>query len=108
MCNRLQRSYMLQLFTQNLPHQTPNALLGAVSAVNNRFEEAIAAAKAYDKAAVYLYGASAITNFGLEACLAGKWGSRRAKRILHMHTIIKRDQQHCWFVQIEDVVTCSW
>ncbi|WIA42176.1 hypothetical protein OEZ86_009440 [Tetradesmus obliquus] len=35
-----------------------------------RFEDAITAARAYDKAAVYLYGASAITNFGLEACLA--------------------------------------
>lgn len=35
-----------------------------------RFQDAVAAAKAYDKAAVYLYGANAITNFGLEACLA--------------------------------------
>lgn len=33
-----------------------------------RFEDDVAAAKAYDKAAVYLYGSNAITNFGLEAC----------------------------------------
>jgi hypothetical protein len=30
-----------------------------------RYEDDITAAKAYDKAAVYLYGANAITNFGL-------------------------------------------
>lgn len=30
-----------------------------------RYEDDISAAKAYDKAAVYLYGANAITNFGL-------------------------------------------
>lgn len=35
-----------------------------------RFEDDISAAKAYDKAAVYLYGANAITNFGLEAVQA--------------------------------------
>eukprot|EP00775_Hariotina_reticulata_P002096 gene2096-2414_t len=33
-----------------------------------RFEDDVAAAKAYDKAAVYLYGANAITNFGIQAC----------------------------------------
>jgi hypothetical protein len=33
-----------------------------------RFEEEVAAAKAYDKAAVHLYGRNACTNFGLEAC----------------------------------------
>jgi hypothetical protein len=51
---------------------TSSSIDGCLCAGTNRFEEAIAAAKAYDKAAVYLYGASAITNFGLEACLAGK------------------------------------
>jgi hypothetical protein len=33
--------------------------------VTGRYEDDITAAKAYDKAAVYLYGANAITNFGL-------------------------------------------
>lgn len=46
-----------------------------------RFEDAITAAKAYDKAAVYLYGASAITNFGLEACLAGGSESHHLQRV---------------------------
>jgi hypothetical protein len=36
--------------------------------LTGRFEDDITAAKAYDKAAVYLYGSNAITNFGLEAC----------------------------------------
>lgn len=35
-----------------------------------RYEDDLTAAKAYDKSAYYLYGANAITNFGLEACLA--------------------------------------
>ncbi|WIA43767.1 hypothetical protein OEZ86_010190 [Tetradesmus obliquus] len=32
------------------------------------YYDRMAAAKAYDKAAVFLYGASAITNFGIAAC----------------------------------------
>lgn len=39
-----------------------------------RFQDAITAAKAYDKAAVYLYGVSAITNFGIDACLSDPTG----------------------------------
>jgi hypothetical protein len=35
-----------------------------------RYADEFSAAKAYDKAAVYLYSRSAITNFGLEACKA--------------------------------------
>eukprot|EP00878_Enallax_costatus_P000920 GHUV01001050.1.p1 GENE.GHUV01001050.1~~GHUV01001050.1.p1 ORF type:complete len:558 (+),score=158.89 GHUV01001050.1:159-1676(+) len=35
-----------------------------------RFDDDITAARAYDKAAVYLYGTNAITNFPLEVCLA--------------------------------------
>jgi hypothetical protein len=60
-CHKTQPSYTLQFFTSS--NRFPDC---------TRFEEAIAAAKAYDKAAVYLYGASAITNFGLEACLSGE------------------------------------
>lgn len=48
---------MIQLPTQI------TSMLGA-----GRFDEDVAAAKAYDKAAVFLYGSNAITNFGLEAC----------------------------------------
>ncbi|KAF6260191.1 hypothetical protein COO60DRAFT_914794 [Scenedesmus sp. NREL 46B-D3] len=34
-----------------------------------RYEDEASAAGAYDKAAVFLYGTSAITNFGLDSCL---------------------------------------
>lgn len=37
--------------------------------IAGRYADDVAAAKAYDKAAVYLYGSQAITNFGLQACL---------------------------------------
>jgi hypothetical protein len=33
-----------------------------------QIEEELLAARAYDKASMWLYGARAITNFGLEAC----------------------------------------
>lgn len=51
--------------SQQLPH---NPCIRGMLA--GRFEDDITAAKAYDKAAVYLYGVNAITNFGLEACQA--------------------------------------
>jgi hypothetical protein len=34
-----------------------------------RYEDELTAAKAYDKAAMYLYGSNAVTNFGLQECL---------------------------------------
>lgn len=49
-----------------LPHNTnttPCALLAG------RFPDETEAARAYDKAAVHLYGRNAITNFGLEDCM---------------------------------------
>lgn len=35
--------------------------------ISGRYTDEVEAAKAYDKAAYYLYGDAAITNFGLEA-----------------------------------------
>jgi hypothetical protein len=43
----------------------PFTLPALLLLLTGRYEDDITAAKAYDKAAVYLYGANAITNFGL-------------------------------------------
>jgi hypothetical protein len=45
--------------------QAPLTASGLRLPVSGRYEDDVTAAKAYDKAAVYLYGANAITNFGL-------------------------------------------
>jgi hypothetical protein len=103
-CNAAISRYVQQYSAQHPPHQAPTAL----SAVT-RFEEAIAAAKAYDKAAVYLYGASAITNFGLEACLAGKYreeGDKTDPTQALWHKQLHQQPGSC--VQIAEMATCRW
>ncbi|WIA43776.1 hypothetical protein OEZ86_010199 [Tetradesmus obliquus] len=64
-----------------------------------RYEDEGEAAKAYDKAAVYLYGAGAVTNFGLAACQEDPTEVSdfivQAKANSHLKMPGWRRQQHC-------------
>ncbi|WIA31290.1 hypothetical protein OEZ86_002192 [Tetradesmus obliquus] len=57
-----------------------------------RFSDEIEAAKAYDAAAYYLYGDSAITNFGLESCRAGNIEAAKGEELMQPSEC--KEQQH--------------
>lgn len=64
---------------------------------SGRFEDDVTAARAYDKAAVYLYGMNAITNFPLEACLADHTEVRQSVmlcEVFHAHRAIDEILAH--------------
>lgn len=71
---RLANRHAVVLFRATQQPQHSNACTNThitfVMLCAGRYTDEFSAVKAYDKAAVYLYGRSAITNFGLEACKA--------------------------------------
>lgn len=69
----------------------------AVSVCAGRYEDEVTAAKAYDKAVVCLYGGNAITNFGLEQCLADPTEVQYPTHSTSAATL-HTNRQHCWLL----------